>query len=129
MDMDVQQGPERDESLGGGASPAPRGRPGRRGAEEKTHAVLELLSGKTTLDSLARRFGVREQTVEQWRQDAVASIGAAMRQGDGKSAAERALEKELQGLKKAFTDLAIRHELVKQALEARPPSRPGRSAK
>jgi transposase-like protein len=129
MDMHAHQDPERDETVGGEASPAPRGRPGRRSAEEKTQAVLELLSGKTTVDSLARRFGVREQTVEQWRQEAVASIGAAMRQGDGKSASERALEKELHGLKKAFTDLAIRHELVKQALEARPPSQPRRSAK
>lgn len=129
MDMDVQQGSEPTQQPEGGASPALRGRPGRRSAEEKTHAVLELLSGKTTVDSVARRFGVREQTVEQWRQDAVASIAAAMRQGDGKSAGERALEKELHGLKKAFTDLAIRHELVKQALEVRPPSRPGRSAK
>lgn len=128
MDMDVQQGPEHTESVESGASPAPRGRPGRRGAEEKTQAVLELLSGKTTIDSLARRFGVREQTVEQWRQDAIASVAAAMRQGDGKTSTERALEKELHGLKKAFTDLAIRHELVKQALEVRPPSRPGRSA-
>jgi transposase-like protein len=129
MDMDVHQATERNEAVGGGASPAPRGRPGRRGAEEKTQAVLELLGGKTTIDALARRFGVREQTVEQWRQDAIASIAAAMRQGDSKSSTERALEKELHGLKKAFTDLAIRHELVKQALELRPPSRPGRSVK
>lgn len=42
MDMDVQQGPYRQESAGGEASPAPRGRPGRRGAEEKTQAVLEV---------------------------------------------------------------------------------------
>lgn len=129
MDMDLQQRPEPTQQPEGEASPAPRGRPGRRGAEEKTHAVLELLSGKTTLDSVARRFGVREATVEQWRQDALAGVAAAMRQGDGKTAAERALEKELQGLKKAFTDLAIRHELVKQALELRPPSRPGRPGK
>jgi len=128
MNMDAQ-GHEANPKLEGEASPAPRGRPGRRGAEEKTQAVLELLSGKTTIDFLARRFGVREQTVEQWRQDALESVAAAMRQGNSKSSSERALEKELLGLKKAFTDLAIRHELVKQALEARPPSRPGRSAK
>lgn len=32
MDMGVQQGPHRQECAGGEASPAPRGRPGRRGA-------------------------------------------------------------------------------------------------
>ena len=86
-------------------------------------------SSTATVDAVALRFGVREETVDQWRQDAVAGIASAMRQGDGQSASERALEKELKGLKKAFTDLAIRHELIKNALEVRPPSRPGRSAK
>jgi len=129
MDRDAHQATERNDVVGGETSLVSRGRPGRRGAEEKTQAILELLSGKTTLDALARRFGIREQTVEKWRQDAIASISAAMRQGDNRSSTERALEKELHGLKKAFTDLAIRHELVKQALELRPPSRPGRSVK
>jgi len=121
--------PRGEPQVGGRSLPISARATGRRGAEEKTQAVLELLSGKTTIDFLARRFGVREQTVEQWRQDALESVAAAMRQGNSKSSSERALEKELLGLKKAFTDLAIRHELVKQALEARPPSRPGRSAK
>ena len=68
MNMDAQ-GHEANPKLEGEASPSPRGRPGRRGAEEKTQAVLELLSGKTAIDFLARRFGVREQTAEQWRED------------------------------------------------------------
>ena len=42
MNMDAQ-GHEAISKLEGEASPAPRGRPGRRGAEEKTQAVLELL--------------------------------------------------------------------------------------
>ena len=48
MNMDAQ-GHEANPKLEGEASPSPRGRPGRRGAEEKTQAVLELLSGKTTV--------------------------------------------------------------------------------
>jgi hypothetical protein len=48
-----------------------RGRPGRRSAEERTSAVVELLSGKTTVDQLARRFGAHAGTVERWREVAI----------------------------------------------------------
>ena len=48
-----------------------RGRPGRRSAEERTEAVLELLSGKASVDQIARRFGVRASTVEGWRDQAL----------------------------------------------------------
>ncbi len=41
-----------------------RGRPRRRSTEERTEAVLELLSGKVSVDPSARRFGVRASTVE-----------------------------------------------------------------
>ena len=105
---------------------AVRGRPGRRSVEERTEAVLELLSGKATVDQLARRFGVRAGTVEGWRSQALEGIGEAMRQGTGKSARELVLERDLASLEKAFTHLAIKHELVERALKSRP-SRPGRS--
>jgi transposase-like protein len=39
-----------------------RGRPGRRTTEERTQAVLELLSGKASVDQLASRFGVQAST-------------------------------------------------------------------
>ena len=38
------------------------------------------------------------------------------------------LERELASLQKAFTDLAVRHELVNRALKDRP-SKPGRSSR
>jgi len=94
---------------------AVRGRPGRRSADERTEAVLELLSGKSSV-----------ATVEGWRDQALEGIGEAMRQGSGKSARELALERDLAGLEKAFTHLAIKHELVERALKERP-SRPGKS--
>lgn len=105
---------------------AVRGRPGRRSAAERTEAVLELLSGKATVDQLARRFGVRAATVEAWREQALEGIGESLRQGTGKSARELGLERDLASLEKAFTHLAIKHELVERALKDRP-SRPGRS--
>ena len=105
---------------------AVRGRPGRRSAEERTEAVLELLSGKASVDQIARRFGVRGGTVEGWREQAMEGIAEALRQGTGKSFRELQLEKDLGSLEKAFTHLAIKHELVERALKDRP-SRPGRS--
>jgi len=105
---------------------AVRGRPGRRSAEERTEAVLELLSGKASVDQIARRFGVRGGTVEGWREQAMEGIAEALRQGTGKSSRELQLEKDLGSLEKAFTHLAIKHELVERALKDRP-SRPGRS--
>lgn len=105
---------------------ARRGRPGRRSVDDRVQAVLELLSGKTTVDQLATRFGVRASTVQAWREEAVAFMAEAMRQGRGRSEREVMLEKKLRSLERAFTDLAIRHELAERAIAERP-TRPGRS--
>jgi hypothetical protein len=64
--------------------------------------------------------------VEGWREIALEGIGQAMRQGTGKSARELEVEKKLKSLERAFTDLAIRHELVERFLAERP-TRPGKS--
>lgn len=105
-----------------------RQRPGRRSVEDRTEAVLELLSGKASIDQVAARFGVHASTVEKWRDDALAGIAAAMRQGSGKSSEQLAVEKELETVKDAFRDLAIRHELVQRALKERPSS-PAKSSR
>ena len=107
---------------------ARRGRPGRRTGDERTRAVLELLSGKATVDQLALRFGVQAETIERWRTLAMESVAAGLRQGTARSAYELDLEKQFDNLKEAFTDLAIRHELVQKALKDRP-SGPGRSSR
>jgi transposase-like protein len=103
-----------------------RGRPGRRTTEDRTHAVLALLSGKATVDQLAARYGVLPATVEGWRQLAMEGIEEVLRQGTSRSPHEVELERDLTSLRKAFTDLAIKHELVERALQQRP-SRPARS--
>ncbi len=90
-------------------------------------AVVELLSGKASVDTLARGFGVTPETIEKWREEALAGLAEAMRRG-AKSPRERELERELASLQKAFTDLAVRHELVNRALKDRP-SKPGRSSR
>lgn len=116
--------PARDEAQARAAER--RGRPGRRTTEERTQAVLALLSGKASVDQVARRLGVQASTVEGWRQLALEGIAEAMRQGTAKPAEVLELERDLASLRKAFTDLAIKHELVERALKQRP-SRPGRS--
>lgn len=130
---------EKQEQLGGGGAgagversgteaPAPsgyRGRPGRRSVAERTGAVLELLSGKASVDQLARRFGVQPATVERWREIALVGVAESLRQGSGKSSREVALEKELRDVKQAFTRVAIQKELLERALSDRP-SPPGR---
>jgi transposase-like protein len=102
------------------ASTAARRRPGRRSVEDRVGAVLEILSGKASVDQVATRFGVRSQTVEGWRQDALESVGNAMRQGSGKTPREIELEKKLRQVEKAFTEVAIRKELLENALKVRP---------
>jgi transposase-like protein len=115
----------------GSAVPAPenvRGRPGRRTVEERRRAVLELLGGKATVDQVAMRFGVLPQTVEGWRQDALAGIDAAMKQGTGKSARELDLEAEVEVLRETALNATIQVTLLQKAMGIKPrPSRPARS--
>ncbi len=108
---------------------AARGRPGRRSAEERRTAVLELLGGKATVDQLARRFGVLPATVEGWRADALAGITEALRRGTGKSARELELEREVRDLREALTDTTIKLTLVQRAMgiDGVRPTRPARS--
>lgn len=105
-----------------------RGRPGRRSAEERRRAVLELLGGKATVDQLAMRFGVLPQTVLGWRDDALAGIDAALRQGAGKSAREAELEAEVEVLRETALNATMQVTLLQKAMGIKPrPSRPARS--
>lgn len=88
--------------------------------------MLALLSGKASVDQLAARHGVHASTIEQWRQLALQGIEAVLRQGSAKPAEQAAVERELDEVRAAFTDLAIRHELLSRAMKDRP-SKPERS--
>ena len=105
-----------------------RGRPGRRSAEDRRRAVLELLGGKATVDQVAMRFGVLPQTVEGWREDALAGIDAALKQGTGKSTRELELEAENTVLRETALNAQIQVTLLQKAMGITPrPSRPARS--
>jgi transposase-like protein len=105
---------------------AHRGRPGRRTAAERKQAVLQLLEGKATVDQLARRFGVRPETVEGWREMALGALDEAFRQGTSRSPREAELERERATLEKVVTRLTMKNELMERALKEFP-SKPGRS--
>lgn len=101
-----------------------RGRPGRRSAAEREEAVLELMSGKASVDQLARRFGVQPETIEGWRDEALEGMREAMRRGTGRSEREAELEREVKLLRETVTDSAIAQALLKRALEEERKNRP-----
>lgn len=106
------------------AEPEVRARPGRRTVEERQRAVVELMSGKATVDQIGRRLGVHAATVEGWRQDAVAGMAEALRRGSGQTARELELEKEVRQLRHVVTQSAIKAALLEQALEVERQKRP-----
>lgn len=116
-------GAERSEAESAGAEV--RGRPGRRTAAERKEAVLQLMAGKASVDQLARRFGVRPETIEGWRQTALEALEDAFRQGTSKSSRELELERERATLEKVVTRLTMKNELMERALREfpRPPGR------
>jgi transposase-like protein len=101
-----------------------RARPGRRTVEERQSAVLELLSGKATVDQIARRLGVHASTVEGWRTDALGGIEEALRRGSGKTSAELELERKNSQLESFVTKLSIQKCLLEQALDVERAGRP-----
>lgn len=106
-----------------------RGRPGRRSLQDRQSAVLDILQGKATVDQVARRLGVRAETVVGWRDAALAGMEAALQRGDGPTARERDLEKENDTLRDALTRSVMQVELLQRELgiPARGPSLRGRS--
>jgi transposase-like protein len=101
-----------------------RARPGRRTVEERQRAVLDLLGGKATVDQIARRLGVLAETVEGWRQDALAGMEESLRRGTGKTPRELELEREVDKLRRVVTSTAIEKCLLEQALDTERQKRP-----
>ena len=107
-----------------------RGRPGRRTAQNKADAVLRLLSGKATVDQLARELGVRPATVEGWREAALEGMQATLASGDGKTERERELEKQVRDLQETLQRTTVERAVALKAIEEwRRSSRPTRPAR
>lgn len=115
------------ESREDGAGLGRRVRPGRRSTPEKLEAVKAILSGKVTVDAVAQKFGVKAETVAQWRDQALLALEEAMGTNEQGSPRERELERENKRLQKALADLAVERTLLGQALEEwKKQSRPSR---
>lgn len=117
-------------SAGPGDEEVTRGRPGKRSAQEKRQAVLDVLSGKATVAQVAKRLCVLPETVEGWKEDALAAVEGAFRQGSSPSDEDKKLAAENAQLKRVVVKLEMQKELLENALEterAKRPTRPGRS--
>lgn len=86
--------------------------------------MLELMSGKASVDQLARRFGVQPETIEGWRTEAVEGMREAMRRGTGRSERETELERQVELLRHTVTEGAIAQALLKRALDEERKARP-----
>lgn len=123
--------PERSGGASGAGATAGRGRPGRRSVADRREAVLALLAGKASVDQLARQYGVLPQTVEGWRQQALAGIEQVLAQGDTRTPHERELERENRELRDLVSTLSVERALAIKAIDEwkrqSRPSRPARS--
>ena len=100
-----------------GAGAGRRVRPGRRSTPEKLEAVKAILSGKATVDAVAQKYGVKAETVAQWRDQALAALEDAMGTNEHGSPRERELERENKRLQKALAD-TMREPEVRDKLAA-----------
>lgn len=102
-----------------------RGRPGRRSAAERLEAVKALLAGRASIEQLALKYAVSQETIESWRAQGLEALEDAFRaSGAGATERERELEKQLAQMKSALTRTVMEKELLQQALEIERGKRP-----
>jgi transposase-like protein len=91
-----------------------RGCPGRHNFQDHHSAVVGKLQGKATVDQVARRLGVRAETVFGGRDAALAGMEPVLLRGDGPTTRERDLEMENNTLRDALTSGGMRVELLQR---------------
>lgn len=85
----------------------------RWSAEEKANIVLEVLTTRTPLAEICRKYNVQPTLVYRWKASFVQSGTKAM-SGNDASAREKQLEQENKRLKEMVADLALANELLKK---------------
>lgn len=126
------EGEAAEPSTGEAAGGAHRGRPGRRTLADRQEAVMQVLSGKASIDQVASRMGVYAKTVEQWRDQALAGMSEALLRGDVGTPRERELQREVDELRETLKDVSVRYALAQQAVDklvGKGPTQPARSRK
>ena len=106
-----------------------RGRPGRRSASDRIEAVRALLSGKASVEQLSQKYAVTQETIEDWRAQALDAMETALRPGTATSSREQELQREHAQLSAAVTRLVMEKELLQRALETERQHRPSRPSR
>jgi hypothetical protein len=89
-------------------------RPGRRNLQDRQNTVLDALQGRAKIDQIARRLGVRPETVVGRREAALADKEPALMRGDGPTERAREIERENGALCDALTRSAIQVERLQR---------------
>lgn len=101
-----------------------RGRPGRRSAAERSEAVRALLSGKASIEQLAQKYAVSQETIETWRSQGLEAMESAFQTSSTRSGKEKELEQQLAQMRAALTRTVMEKELLQQALDIERDKRP-----
>ena len=84
---------------------------------QRREAVLALLRREEPVATLARRFGVSEQTLHRWRDDFLAAGEAALsggKSGRGQQQRIAELEKQIEGRDQVIGELTIANRILKK---------------
>ena len=102
-------------------------KPSGRSPERKLQVVLSVLRGEVSVSEAARRAGVAEATVHNWKRAFVeAGRGGLARGQRRRSSRELELEAENEELKAALGEAHVRLRVWKKGAEFLPPSRTSR---
>jgi len=103
------------------------GRPSKKTAVEKTRIVLSVLRGDVSVAEAARRNGVSEQSIGNWKQRFLAGGQESMQAGGTKvSSREQVLSAENEELKSALGEAYVELRVWKKGAEFLPPLRSSR---
>ncbi len=102
-------------------------KPAKRSPERKLQVVLSVLRGEASVAEVARRAGVAEQTVHNWK-NAFLEAGRAGLAGPQRrrSSREAELEAENEELKAALGEAHVQLRVWQKGAEFLPPSRTSR---
>ena len=102
-------------------------KPSKRSPERKLQVVLSVLRGEVSAAEAARRAGVAEQTVHNWK-NAFLEAGRAGLAGpqQRRSSREAELEAENEELKAALGEAHVQLRVWRKGAEYLPPSRTSR---
>ena len=102
-------------------------KPSKRSPERKLQVVLSVLRGEVSVAEAARRAGVAEQTVHNWKNAFLeagrAGLAGAQRR---RSSREADLEAENEELKAALGEAHVQLRVWQKGAEYLPPSRTSR---